>query len=130
MDERLSGQMREMDERLSGKMGEMEERLNAKIQREISGLTEDVIKPFIEMTDMRFGKLEKRLLKIEQHLESMDKRLGRVETRTEGLERRSIHIEDEVATLRTLLKNAPDPHDMDVRISRLEKEVFGEAFVV
>ncbi len=114
--------------------------LRTQMEQGFQSLVEDVIQPFMQMTERRFDqvdarldRLEQRVASLEQHVASLEQHVASLEQRVTGLERQFVRLNDEIADIKTLLKQHQADHPsreevdaLEARVSKLEAEVFSE----
>ena len=108
--------------------------LSARVDRDMHSLVEDIIHPVMDMMDRGFREVNARLDRLEQRVTRLEETVGRLEQRTTSLERQFVRLNDEIADIKTLLKQHQTGHPtreeidaLELRVSKLEAEVFPDS---
>jgi chromosome segregation ATPase len=98
--------------------------LRTQVEQGFQSLVEAVIQPFMQMTERRFDQVDARLDRLEQRVTSLEQRVT-------NLERQFVRLNDEIADIKTLLKQHQADHPsreevdaLEARVTKLEAEVF------
>ena len=108
----LRGDMGEMETRLHGQITNVDERLN-QLTTEVHSLTNDIIRPFIDMVAAQHHALVERLDRLERRVERNSDDIGLILGQMSLQERRLLNISDDVIAIRQ-------------RLNALEQRLSGE----
>ena len=108
----LRGDMGEMETRLHGQITNVDERLN-QLTTEVHSLTNDIIRPFIDMVAAQHHALVERLDRLERRVERNSDDIGLILGQMSLQERRLLNISDDVIAIRQ-------------RLNALEQQLSGE----